>query len=428
MGEELKNHNSSSEDSRRASGKFRIAMSFALLLLGAAAVALFAWRNFGKAPKLEAGREFNTNPGPAVTNQKSTNSGINGADPASDHTGGVTYVHDEVPTVPWSIHIVKVERARADLRFETTLGLGRHIGTSVVSEQVKAIPSEMGRPLAAINGDFFKISDKYPGDPEGVQIIHGELVSAPRPSHSCFWIDASGQPHVQTVRSHFNATLPDGRTTTFGLNEDRGNETVVLYTAANGASTRTSDGVELVLGRGTNTSWLPLRVGETYHARVKQVRTGGDAPLSRETMVLSIGPKISAQAAEFKTGDLITLSTATTPSMAGSATGIGGGPALVHGHSVVKFNGLQPRHPRSALGWNNDHFFLVEVDGRQKISAGMSFPELANYMLNLGCDEAINLDGGGSATIWVYGNVMNSPSEGHERPAANALVVVRKMP
>src|SRR2546425_1218298 len=37
-----------------------------------------------------------------------------------------------------------------------------------------------------------------------------------------------------------------------------------------------------------------------------------------------------------------------------------------------------------------------------------------------------NLDGGGSATCWVYGQVVNSPSEGRERPDGNSLVVVRK--
>jgi exopolysaccharide biosynthesis protein len=109
-------------------------------------------------------------------------------------------------------------------------------------------------------------------------------------------------------------------------------------------------------------------------------------------------------------------------------TAIGGGPALVRGGKTVTFSGLQPRHPRSAIGWNKEKFFLVEVDGRQKTSVGMNFPELATYMKNLGCDEAINLDGGGSATLWVYGHVMNNPSEGHERPAANALILVRKEP
>jgi exopolysaccharide biosynthesis protein len=56
----------------------------------------------------------------------------------------------------------------------------------------------------------------------------------------------------------------------------------------------------------------------------------------------------------------------------------------------------------------------------------MTFPELAKYMAELGCEEAINLDGGGSATMWVLGQVVNSPSEGRQRPGANALVVMRR--
>ena len=66
---------------------------------------------------------------------------------------------------------------------------------------------------------------------------------------------------------------------------------------------------------------------------------------------------------------------------------------------------------------------MVIVDGRQRsLSIGMTFTELAEYMIKkLGCQEAINLDGGGSATMWVLGNVMNSPSQGRERPAGEIL-------
>lgn len=419
------NQPSKSQDAPR-SRKFRWALSLGLLLVCAVAATFYFRRNFGTQSAMELVPAHGSNAHGGVAAQPTTNATSNGTNRPPDRTGGVTYIHDEVPNVPWSIHIVKVERARADLRFETTLGLGRHIGMSLVSEQVKAIPAEAGHPLAAVNGDFYKNGNKYPGDPEGIQILRGELVSAPRGSHSCFWIDGSGNPHIAAVQSRFQVTLPDGRIAPFGLNEERAADAIVLYTAANGASTRTADGIELVLSRGTNANWLPLRAGKTYTAQVKQVRTTGDGPLSRETMVLSVGPKISSQVAGLKPGDALTISTATTPDLAGSTAAIGGGPALVHGRTAVKFSGLQPRHPRTALGWNKDYFFLVEVDGRQQTSAGMNFPELATYFLNLGCDEAINLDGGGSATMWVYGNVMNSPSEGRERPAANALVVVRK--
>ena len=56
----------------------------------------------------------------------------------------------------------------------------------------------------------------------------------------------------------------------------------------------------------------------------------------------------------------------------------------------------------------------------------MSLEDLAAYMIKLGCQEAQNFDGGGSATFWIYGNVMNSPCYGRERPMANALVLVQK--
>ena len=58
----------------------------------------------------------------------------------------------------------------------------------------------------------------------------------------------------------------------------------------------------------------------------------------------------------------------------------------------------------------------------------MTFAELADYMIKLGCEEAMNLDGGGSSTLWAFGAVRNSPSEGEERPAPNALVVVKRNP
>ena len=343
----------------------------------------------------------------------------------SDNGPGITYMHDEVADVPWSIHVVKISRHRKDFRLETTLGRGKHLGMSLLSDQVKSVPGQPGRALAAVNGDFYKSENNYAGDPEGLQIAAGELVSAPSSTRSCFWIDAEGQPRHTNVLSGFKARLADNTLIPFGLNESRSSDEAVLYTAANGTSTRTSGGIELVLAQGSGTNWLPLRAGEIYTATVREVRRDGNSPLTRDTMVFSVGSKAADRVASLKAGDTITLSTGTIPDVKGSPVAIGGGPALVRGGKAVSFGGLQPRHPRVAMGWNKSHYFLVEVDGRQKISAGMTFPELAAYMVKIGCDEAINLDGGGSATIWVYGSVMNSPSEGRERPAANGLVVVR---
>jgi len=88
---------------------------------------------------------------------------------------------------------------------------------------------------------------------------------------------------------------------------------------------------------------------------------------------------------------------------------------------------MTERHPRSAIGWDARHLYLVEVDGRQEnLSVGMTVEELAGHMARLGCSDAMNLDGGGSATLWCAGKIRNSPCDGRERPIANALVVLRK--
>ena len=330
---------------------------------------------------------------------------IAAADPNHEHGSGVSYVHDEVKEIPWSIHIAKV-----------------------VSEQVKALPHELGKPLAAINGDFFKNTKNNPGDPEGLEIVRGELISAPVASRSCFWMETNGSLHVATVTPQFLVTLPEGNGMPFGLNEERAADGVVLYTSAVGASTRTFGGVELLLERNGDATWLPLRAGHSYTAKVRQVNTSGNTAITTNTMVLSVGPNLAAKFSNIVPGAVLRISTATQPDLNAVPEAIGGGPALVHGGKAVSFKGIQPRHPRSAIGWNGDFIFLVEVDGRQRSSAGMTLPELAVYMVKLGCTEALNLDGGGSATLWIYGNVMNSPSEGHERPAANALVILQQKP
>ena len=56
----------------------------------------------------------------------------------------------------------------------------------------------------------------------------------------------------------------------------------------------------------------------------------------------------------------------------------------------------------------------------------MTLDELAKLLMKLGCEEAMNLDGGGSATLWYHGQVRNSPCDRMEREIANCLVIVKK--
>ena len=339
---------------------------------------------------------------------------------------GFSYHRDDIAEGPWSVHVVKVDRSSRNLEFHTALGKGAEIGLAPLSEQVRGLPAELGRPVAAINGDYYRDEGKYAGDPKGLQIMRDELVSGPC-GWTCFWIDADGNPQMTNVVSRFEVTWPTGEKTPFGLNEERARDTAVLYTAIVGPSTHTSKGFDLILERHSTNSWLPLRAGQPCPARVKEVRENGNAPLTSGTMVLSVGRELMSRLARIEPGAVLQISTATFPDLSGVTTAIGGGPGIVRDGKVVPRDEVNVRHPRTAVGWNRDYFFLVEVDGRQRrVSVGMTTRELSDYMVRLGCDSAMSLDGGGSATCWVYGQVMNRPSEGFERSMANALVVVQK--
>lgn len=89
-------------------------------------------------------------------------------------------------------------------------------------------------------------------------------------------------------------------------------------------------------------------------------------------------------------------------------------------------------HPRTAVGIRDGGRTLVlcVVDGRRKGEAvGMSLAELADVMLQAGCTDAVNLDGGGSSMLGIRNprtgkmEVINKPSDGRERSVANVLGV-----
>lgn len=85
------------------------------------------------------------------------------------------------------------------------------------------------------------------------------------------------------------------------------------------------------------------------------------------------------------------------------------------------------RHPRTAIGYSLNPYraWLVTVDGRQPgFSVGMTHMELGQLMADLGIEQSISLDGGGSTTAWVKGEgVVNSISDSSEREVVSAWTV-----
>jgi hypothetical protein len=83
------------------------------------------------------------------------------------------------------------------------------------------------------------------------------------------------------------------------------------------------------------------------------------------------------------------------------------------------------RHPRCALGVNDDHLLAVCCDGRRSgVDAGLELAELARLLMSFGATDAVNLDGGGSATLVHRGHLLNRPYSRDDQPAPESRPVV----
>lgn len=71
------------------------------------------------------------------------------------------------------------------------------------------------------------------------------------------------------------------------------------------------------------------------------------------------------------------------------------------------------RYPRAAFGTDGSHMLAVVCDGRTDRDAGMTLTELAETLIGLGAVDALNLDGGGSASLVYGGRLRNRPREQH---------------
>ena len=119
---------------------------------------------------------------------------------------------------------------------------------------------------------------------------------------------------------------------------------------------------------------------------------------------------------------------------------VGGGPLLVQNStSLINYStnyellqsdvyGSGVLNPRTAIGYTADgKMVLLVCDGRNPgVSEGASLDELAQIMIELGCTNALNLDGGGSSAMIAAGTCLNNPSDGAQRPIPSAVMFAKR--
>lgn len=177
-------------------------------------------------------------------------------------------------------------------------------------------------------------------------------------------------------------------------------------------------------------AWGPGQVGVRTTSTVDTVSCGSASMPAGTGIVLS-APATSDEA-RFLTSLPLSSTITLTWSLGwrGVLDALGGYPMLVRDGTVVAKKCGEPLcgvHPRTGVGATpGGKLLLVVVDGRRrKYSRGLTLLGFAQEMERLGAAWAMNLDGGGSSTMWVKGRgIVNRPSDGSERAVSSAFAVL----
>lgn len=113
------------------------------------------------------------------------------------------------------------------------------------------------------------------------------------------------------------------------------------------------------------------------------------------------------------------------------AFAIATGPLLISNSVLQKLPNMaftHKRHPRTLLCKTQNSILLIAIDGRNQKADGMNLIEIQHFLKRLGVTDAINLDGGGSTTLWFKNKgIINNPSDKKgERTVANAFLLLKK--
>ena len=306
-------------------------------------------------------------------------------------------------------------------------------GRSDIKEVSSYIESTGKNVVGGINGDFFELSS---GVPIGLVVTDGILRSSDAYQSAVgFYANGSaviGNPNL-AMSVYSNSTgkfIP-----VLYMNKERTSRGVYLFTEDFSAQTHVSTkGVNVILQKLENKD---PKIGDTVMLSVVKVSESSESlPISAGQMILTADSKAPAELTSallaLVPGENLIFSVNPADSRFKDISyGVGGGNILVEdGKEVSGLN--NSLYPHSAIGLKADgSVILFAVDGRQQgYSAGLSLPDLARHMIDLGCISAINMDGGGSTTTGVVfpGNtdlaIANSPSDGTLRKCADYILLV----
>ena len=298
---------------------------------------------------------------------------------------------------------------------EMSLGVnqGLAVEPAIASETLASrnkISNIAGRDnaIVAINGGYFK---PQTGVPLGTLMINKKVYTGPIYDRVAMGIFDNGF-EMARVQLKANVVTNKGGLKIDNINQPRMLSTnTIVYTPDWGEYSPPSPkyGKQLVISGG------------------KLIKTSyGRSQIPKDGFVI-VGPQKSldtiANARKFK------LDIKINPEWKDVNHIISGGPYLVKNGDIYVDMTAQKLasiggNPRTAIGYTKDNsLIMLTADGREGASIGLTLIELANLMKELGCVNAMNLDGGGSTVMYVKGKIVNKPAVQGGIPLSHTLSI-----
>ena len=343
---------------------------------------------------------------------------------------GVEYVKLSKTNVPVIAHVAHVAPG-APVDFRVVNAYDK-ISTSPRELETTSSMCRRTRCIVGVNGDFHKL-----GAPAGAVVADGRMLHSPDPGKPQLTMTAGGQLVGGPLPWSGSLTAGEVQIPVTAVNDAPPANGLAVYTPAYGDRTDPSSRTELVVGAPGGVASL----NKPAALQLRSVRSGG-GPIPADGAVLSgdgaAGQQLRDLWAKRPTGGATPPQLVVT-SPIDAVLSVGVEPVVLRdGKRALPWrdpNLIYPRQPHTLVGWNKaGDIYLVAVDGRQPGSDGVTMAEAADFLLDLGVTDAVNLDGGGGTTFVAGGSVWNRPSDNDpaqpteytERGGTNALLLTAR--
>lgn len=339
-------------------------------------------------------------------------------------------------TTNMRVFYTTIDMTNPYLTLRTVCGNDKTAGGETVSSMAHRKDGPGHRFFAGINGDFFYTSGStvrgvsMVGTPIGTCIGDGVVYRLNNQEYK-YVFDANRNSYINTVSFGGTVTAAGNTVNAGGVNTDASNNVITFYNDRYYGSTNqtsTCCEVQAQLAEGETFNFLtPFKMVIT-----SEPSTSGDMTVPVGQYVLHGQGTTASFIQELNPGDEIEVS------MSAIAGGnkidprevVSGQPWMLRDGETIN-DGNPDMHPRTCIGYANGGqtiIFLV-VDGRSLISDGCRTSHLGDLLRYAGATEGVNLDGGGSTTLYTSAlGVRNVPSDGPERADCNGLFLVSSAP